>query len=54
MEKTIRIYENPSLAQNYSKYRPTYPEDLRNKIYTFAERHGVDTKWRWILRAEQD
>ena len=40
----MKLYENRSLSQNYSKHRPTYPEDLRNKIYAFAEKHGVDTK----------
>ena len=44
MEKTIRMYESPVLAQSYSKYRPTYPQTLWNKIFDFAEKHGTDSK----------
>lgn len=41
MEKTIRMYESPLLAHNYSKYRPTYPQTLWDKIFAFAEKHGT-------------
>ena len=44
MERTIRMYESPLLAQKYSKYRPTYPQTLWDKIFAFAEKHGTGFK----------
>ena len=43
-EKTIRVYESQSIAHDYSKYRPTYPQQVSDKIFNFTEQHGVDTK----------
>lgn len=40
-EKTIRMYERPILAQLYTKYRPTYPIELWNKIFAFSAKAGV-------------
>ena len=44
MEKTIRVYESQTIAENYSKYRPTYPQQVWEKIFTFAKEHEVNTK----------
>ena len=44
MEKTIRTFESQTIAENYSKYRPTYPQQVWDKIFAFNEKHGVDTK----------
>ena len=43
-EKTIRVYESQRIAHDYSKYRPTYPQQVTDKIFTFTMQHGVDTK----------
>ena len=43
MEKTIRKYESQTIAENYSKYRPTCPQQVW-EIFTFTQKHGVDTK----------
>ena len=42
MEKTLRFYENSTLAQYYSKYRPTYPKELLEKVFAFTRKHEVD------------
>ena len=44
MEKTFRMYESQFIAQNYSKYRPTYPQQVWEKIFAFTKKHGVDSK----------
>ena len=44
MERTFRRYENQTIAENYSKYRPTYPQQVWEKIFAFTKKHGVDTK----------
>ena len=41
MEKT---FKSQTTAQQYSRYRPEYPQQVWNKIFAFTERHGVDTK----------
>ena len=41
MEKTLRYYESSTIAQYYSKYRPTYPKELFEKAFSFAAKHGV-------------
>ena len=38
------MYESPLVARNYSKYRPTYPQILWDKIFAFAEKHGTGSK----------
>lgn len=43
MEKIVAVYESSVVAKNYSKYRPGYPQDLWDKIFTFADKHDVDT-----------
>ena len=40
--KTIRVHESSNLAHNYSKYRPTYPQQLWEKIFDFTNKHGAD------------
>ena len=40
MESTIRLYESTSIACNYSKYRPTYPKELTEKICSFTSNTG--------------
>lgn len=44
MEKTIQLYESTTIAHNYSKYCPTYPEELATKIVSFANRNGIPGK----------
>ena len=44
MEKTIRVYESQSIARNYSKYRPSYPQQVWEKMFAFTKKHEVDTK----------
>ena len=44
MEKTLRKYESQTIAENYSKYRPTYPQQVWEKIFTFTKKLGVNTK----------
>ena len=41
MEKTIQMYESSNIAQRYSKFRPTHPEPLLEKIFAFSAKHGV-------------
>lgn len=40
-KETLQFYESKELAQNYSKYRPTYPRQLLDKIFAFQEKHHV-------------
>ena len=37
----IRLFESTSHAQIYAKFRPSYPRQLMEKIFLFAEKHGV-------------
>ena len=43
-EKTFQRHESQSIAQSYSKYRPTYPQQVWEKIFAFTKKHEVDTK----------
>lgn len=40
-EKVVRQFESPTVVQYYSEYRPTYPKQLVEKIFSFSARHGV-------------
>ena len=44
MEKIFRRFDSKAISQNYSKYRPPYPQQVWEKIFAFTEKHGVDTK----------
>ena len=39
--KAIRKYESFSLSLRYSKYRPTYPKKLLEKVFAFTVKHEV-------------
>ena len=41
MENTLQFYESKELVQNYTKYRPTHPRQLLDKIFTFQGKHHV-------------
>lgn len=41
MASAIRLFENACHAQIYSKFRPTYPRELLEKIFAFSAKHGV-------------
>ena len=37
-----RLFEDSSHAENYSKYRPTYPEELKQAILSYMLANGYD------------
>lgn len=41
MANVIRLFENTCHAQIYSKFRPTYPKELLERIFAFAAKQGV-------------
>ena len=43
MEKILNRYESETISRNYSKYRQTYPRQVLDKLFTFAEKHNLDT-----------
>ena len=41
-DTVYRLFEDSSHAENYSKYRPTYPEDLKQSILSYMISNGYD------------
>ena len=41
MANSIRLFENASHAHIYSKFRPTYPKELLERVFAFTAKHGV-------------
>ena len=41
-DTVYRLFEDSSHAENYSKYRPTYPEELKQSILSYMIGNGYD------------